>query len=184
MRVVVQVAPDAAAEEPPAAREFARWADAVARRPDEVCVRIVGLAEGARLNARYRGRPRATNVLSFPFESPRQTRPPCLGDIVLTAQVVRAEARAAGREARAHWAHLFVHGLLHLLGHDHRDDAEAARMEAAEARALAALGWPPENGRAGGRDDNERAGRRDNNERADRRDAARAPASAWTTSPR
>ncbi len=109
----------------------------------EMTVRIVDEDEGRRLNRDYRGYDRATNVLAFPFESPPGIEPlPYLGDLVLCAPVVAREAREQGKAVRAHWAHLVVHGTLHLLGYDHIDEEEAVRMEAEECRILARLGVP------------------------------------------
>jgi probable rRNA maturation factor len=113
-----------------------RWASAVLRRPAQVTLRFVAEAEGRRLNREYRGRDYATNVLTF-FYGQR----PLAGDVVICAPVVAREAREQGKAVRAHHAHLLVHGLLHLLGHDHERDAEAARMEGRERRILRALGF-------------------------------------------
>ena len=95
-------------------------------------------AEARRLNREYRGRDYATNVLSFPYSD----KPLC-GDVVICAPVVAREARAQGKDVRAHHAHLLVHGLLHLRGYDHeRGPREAARMEARERAILSRLGFP------------------------------------------
>jgi probable rRNA maturation factor len=102
-------------------------------------VRIVGAAEARRLNRRYRGRDHATNVLAFPYASSRRA---VQGDIVLCAPVIAREALAQGKTLEAHFAHLTVHGLLHLQGHDHSGRREAARMEALEKKLLAKLGYP------------------------------------------
>ena len=143
----------------PAAARFTTWARAAAGARGEgaeVAVRVVGLAEGRRLNLVWRGRDYATNVLSFPVPvgvppvpgtARRRTRP--LGDIVLCAPVVAREAALQGKPPLAHWAHLVVHGCLHLLGHDHERAIDARRMERRERRVLAALGFsdpyaPPE----------------------------------------
>jgi len=111
-----------------------------------LAIRIVGSREGRALNRRYRGKDRATNVLSFPASLPaglpRGVRFAALGDLVICAPVVAREARLQGKSTRAHWDHMVVHGVLHLLGHDHRRRAEAARMERLERRLLAALGHP------------------------------------------
>jgi probable rRNA maturation factor len=102
-------------------------------------VRIVGSAEARQLNRRYGGHDQATNVLSFPYAlSARRVH----GDIVLCAPVIAREARAQGKTAEAHFAHLTVHGLLHLQGHNHSGSREAARMETLEKRILAKLGYP------------------------------------------
>jgi probable rRNA maturation factor len=94
------------------------------------------------LNARYRHGDYATNVLSFPAELPAGVDLPLLGDIVVCAPVVNREAAAQRKAPRAHWAHMLVHGTLHLLGHDHERAREAARMEALEKRVLAGLKFP------------------------------------------
>jgi probable rRNA maturation factor len=128
----------------PAAREFQLWAAAAlgARsRGREISVSLVGAARSRALNAHYRGRDHATNVLSFPA-------PPhgaagsagLLGDLVICPAVLRAEARAQHKSARAHWAHLVVHGVLHLAGYDHERADQARRMERREVRVLAGLG--------------------------------------------
>ena len=93
------------------------------------------------LNAHYRGRDYATNVLSFPADLPEELEVPLLGDVVICAPVVRDEARDQGKTLAAHWDHMLIHGVLHLLGYDHESDHEAQEMEALEIRALASLGW-------------------------------------------
>lgn len=125
---------------------IARWVEAALAgvRPDAALgMRIVDAAEGAELNARYRRREGPTNVLSFPAD-PADLPPgvglDLLGDLVLCAPVVAEEARAQGKPVVAHWAHLVVHGVLHLLGYDHEEDAQAERMETREREVLAALG--------------------------------------------
>jgi probable rRNA maturation factor len=117
----------------------------------ELAVRLVGAAEGRRLNAAWRGKDYATNVLSFPpprmgrRAAPRgAARGPAraaLGDLVICVPVVRREAREQGKALAAHWAHMVVHGSLHLLGYDHERAADARRMERRERRVLAALGF-------------------------------------------
>jgi probable rRNA maturation factor len=100
-----------------------------------VTLRIVGEHEGRRLNNRYRGKSKATNVLSFPYGAGR-------GDVVLCHPVIAREARAQGKPLAAHYAHLVVHGILHLRGYDHEKKRDALRMEAREARILRRLGFP------------------------------------------
>jgi len=129
----------------PTPRELKCWASAALGRSAhgrELGVCVVGAAESARLNARFRGRDRPTNVLSFPaaaLPAPR-ARPP-LGELVICPRVLRAEARAQRKTLRAHWAHLVVHGALHLVGYDHERAADARRMERREVTVLRRLGF-------------------------------------------
>ena len=104
-------------------------------------LRIVGGAESAALNNRFRRKSYPTNVLSFPFEAPPGTRSDILGDLVICAPVVRREARAQRKPVNAHWAHMVVHGILHLRGYDHRKRQDAAVMEKMEIRLLKELGY-------------------------------------------
>jgi probable rRNA maturation factor len=120
----------------PSDRKLRAWARAALGRNAEVTVRYVALAEGRRLNREFRGRDYATNVLTFIYS----TRP-LAGDVVICAPVVAREAREQGKAIEAHHAHLLVHGLLHLQGHDHERAADAARMEGRERRILGALGF-------------------------------------------
>jgi probable rRNA maturation factor len=128
----------------PHARSFARWANAAfaaagvrrAQDPAELTIRVVGAAESRRLNRTWRRKNKATNVLSFAADAP------VLGDLVICAPVVAREAREQGKPSAAHWAHMVVHGVLHLLGYDHENDRDAARMEARETKILAQLGMP------------------------------------------
>ena len=108
----------------------------------EVCVRLVDVAEMSTLNLSYRGKTGPTNVLSFPADLPAGLDLPLLGDIIICAPVVRTEAAAQGKQLAAHWAHMSVHGTLHLLGYDHIDEDEAIVMEALESAILASLGYP------------------------------------------
>jgi probable rRNA maturation factor len=131
----------------PARGDLTRWASAALGRAGagrELGVCTVGAAESARLNARFRGRDRPTNVLSFaPAQLPgaaRAARP--LGELVICPPVLRAEARAQAKTLRAHWAHLVVHGALHLAGYDHEHAADAKRMERREVAVLRRLGFP------------------------------------------
>jgi probable rRNA maturation factor len=134
----------------PTETQLARWARAALRGDAEVTVRIVGTTEGRDLNRTYRGRDYATNVLTFVMSEGAQYA----GDLVLCAPVVAKEARAQGKDAIAHYAHLTVHGILHLQGFDHETAREAQEMEKLEARILKRLGYPdpyspiPANGRA------------------------------------
>jgi len=107
----------------------------------EVTIRIVDEAEITALNQTYRGKSQATNVLSFSAEMPVVTQPPYLGDVVISGPVVTREAREQGKSIQAHWAHLVVHGVLHLLGHDHVAGDDAANMESLEREILAEFGY-------------------------------------------
>ena len=120
---------------PPDSR-IRRWAREALATPAEVTIRYVAEREGRRLNREYRGRDYATNVLTFIYE----TRP-LAGDVVICAPVVASEAREQGKTLLAHYAHLVVHGLLHLRGLDHERAADARRMERRERAILAALGF-------------------------------------------
>ena len=129
----------------PVQRSFERWLAAIPelrrrRGWTEVNVLIVGSAAGRRYNREFRGRDYATNVLSFPYEPMPGEHSGLLGDLVICAPVVAREAREQRKQVRDHFAHMTIHGVLHLLGHDHEDDAEAERMEALERRILATLG--------------------------------------------
>jgi probable rRNA maturation factor len=130
----------------PSGRELTVWArTALGARAAgaALAVAVVGASESRRLNARYRGRDQATNVLSFPSPpAARALAPRPLGDLVLCARVLRAEARGQGKALRAHWAHLVVHGALHLIGYDHARAADARRMERREVTILRRLGFP------------------------------------------
>lgn len=143
----------------PAPASFKRWTEmalfaARHRKPVELSVRLVGAREGCALNRQYRGKDYATNVLSFPAELPRGIASPLLGDLAICAPVVAREAHEQGKAPRDHYAHLTVHGVLHLLGFDHENERDAARMEKLETGILAKLGIadPYEAGIVDGRD--------------------------------
>lgn len=129
----------------PAAVSFRRWVAAALQgriRRADLALRLVDEREGRALNRHYRGKDYATNVLSFPAELPPgvQLELPILGDLVLCAPVVAREAREQGKPLAHHYAHLTVHGVLHLLGFDHIDAREAEAMELLERQILAELG--------------------------------------------
>jgi len=129
----------------PSPQDFAHWAEAaLAGRcaAGELTVRVVGLSEGADLNETYRHRKGPTNVLSFPVDDVHETEAPLLGDLVICAPVVQREAKEQHKTPQAHWAHLTVHGALHLLGYDHEDAEEAEIMERLESVIVAGLGYP------------------------------------------
>jgi probable rRNA maturation factor len=129
----------------PAPASFRRWVEAALkgarrRKATEVAIRIVDAEEGQALNLQYRGRDYATNVLSFEADLPPGIDLPLIGDLVICAPVVAREAAEQAKKPNDHWAHLTIHGTLHLLGFDHIEDAEAEEMEALETRVLAGLG--------------------------------------------
>ena len=129
----------------PLQASFARWVEATLRaanrrRDSELSIRIVDAREGRRLNRDYRQRDYATNVLSFPAELPAGLKLPLIGDLVICAPVVLREAVEQGKHLRDHYAHLSVHGTLHLLGFDHEHEPEAKAMEALERGILAQFG--------------------------------------------
>jgi probable rRNA maturation factor len=124
--------------------EFSQWTIAALaglRARAEVSIGIVDEENSASLNMEYRGKNYATNVLSFPSDLPEDFDPPLLGDLALCAAVINKEAQEQNKTATAHWAHMVVHGCLHLLGFDHIDDAEADEMEAREITILRQLGF-------------------------------------------
>ena len=128
----------------PTAEQIEQWATAAVQpQTDEVemTVRIVDEAESHELNLNYRGKDRPTNVLSFPFECPDEVELPLLGDLVICRQVVEREAQEQDKPVMAHWAHMVVHGSLHLLGYDHIEDDEAEEMESLETQIMTGLGF-------------------------------------------
>jgi len=129
----------------PSVEQLKAWASAAWRdqaRQAEVVVRVTDEAESRQLNHEYRGKDKATNVLSFPFDPIPEIDLDHVGDLVICAPVVEREAGEQGKRAEAHWAHMVVHGILHLQGYDHLTDAEAAEMETLEADILNVLGYP------------------------------------------
>ena len=131
----------------PSSVSFRKWVAAALKgriREADLAVRVVDEKEGCSLNHHYRGKDYATNVLSFPAEMPqglpKGVKMPLLGDLVICAPVVAREAAEQGKSLSAHYAHLTVHGTLHLLGWDHEDDKEADAMEQLEREILAELG--------------------------------------------
>lgn len=129
----------------PTSATFRRWVEAALkgakrRKATQLSILVVGEEEGLSFNRQYRGRDYATNVLSFPAELPPGVKVPLIGDLIVCAPVVAREAAEQGKKPGDHWAHLTVHGTLHLLGYDHIDEGEAEAMEALETRILAGLG--------------------------------------------
>ena len=125
--------------------EIERWVHMTLKGKYEdaqLTVRIVGYEESQQLNETYRHRSGPTNVLSFPFEQPALVQPPLLGDIVICAPLVVKEAVEQNKDVMAHWTHLVVHGVLHLLGYDHESDRDANVMETLEREIMAELNCP------------------------------------------
>lgn len=123
--------------------DLTRWARAGWQQAhdSEVTLRLVDETESRELNRQYRNKDKPTNVLSFPFEAPAGITVPLAGDLVICAPVVAREAAEQHKTSEAHWAHMVIHGLLHLQGHDHMDDDEAEVMETLEIRLLGQLGF-------------------------------------------
>ncbi|UVE19791.1 rRNA maturation RNase YbeY [Pseudomonas sp. LS44] len=130
----------------PTISQFQQWCELALRQrsaDSELTIRLVDEAEARELNSTYRHKDYATNVLSFPAEVPDELLDiPLLGDLVICVAVVEREAAEQGKTSEAHWAHLVIHGCLHLLGYDHIDEVEAEEMEALERQLLAELGHP------------------------------------------
>ena len=129
----------------PVKRSFERWIGVIPelrRRKAEINIVMVGEKEGRRYNREFRDKDYATNVLSFPYEPLPGETTRLLGDLVICAPVVMREAAEQGKRTRDHYAHLAIHGVLHLLGYDHETEGQAVRMEALEQRILLGLGIP------------------------------------------
>jgi len=131
----------------PGMAKFQSWVDAAA---DACCcdnmaltIRVTDAEESAELNTRYRNKSGPTNVLSFPYEDPPGMETNVLGDLVICASVVQNEAAEQHKSSDAHWAHMLVHGVLHLCGHDHIDQSGADKMESLETGIITGLGFPP-----------------------------------------
>ncbi|MBE8168369.1 MAG: rRNA maturation RNase YbeY, partial [Shewanella sp.] len=128
----------------PTQAEFELWAH-TALKPHlseaELTIRLVNENESQQLNKDYRGKDKPTNVLSFPFEVPEGIELPLLGDLVVCVNVVKTEAVQQNKPLKSHWAHMVVHGCLHLLGYDHIDDNEADEMESLETQLIESLGF-------------------------------------------
>jgi probable rRNA maturation factor len=126
----------------PTTDEFRCWVTAALagrRQEAELAIRLVDDEESRRLNHKYRGKDRPTNVLSFPADLPAEVESPLLGDLVICAPVVLREAEQQGKTEGAHWAHLVVHGVLHLLGYDHQNADAATAMESLEKEILSGM---------------------------------------------
>lgn len=141
--VDIQIATDT--EYIPTGADLRCWVSACLPRDrldSELTVRIVAPQESQTLNARYRDQTKPTNILSFPADIPPELKIAFLGDLVVCAAIVESEAMAQGKTLKAHWAHMIVHGTLHLLGYDHVEDGEAVEMESLETQILNGLGFP------------------------------------------
>ncbi len=140
--IELQIASDATAL--PTIEQVATWVSAARLDNGDatIVVRIVDESESRQLNRDYRGKDRPTNVLSFPFEPPPGIPEEHLGDLVICAPVVFREAQEQQKQPEAHWAHMLVHGVLHLQGFDHQNSEEAEEMESLERQILARLGYP------------------------------------------
>ncbi|MGF1774215.1 rRNA maturation RNase YbeY [Vibrio wakamikoensis] len=128
----------------PSADELQRWLDKTIipfQKEAELTIRIVDEQESHQLNHEYRGKDKPTNVLSFPFEAPPGVEINLLGDMIICRQVVEKEAIEQSKPLNAHWAHMVVHGSLHLLGYDHIEDEEAEEMEALETEIMLEMGF-------------------------------------------
>ena len=142
LQLEVQYAVDDA--QVPSRQQFRAWALAALeplQRSVELVIRVVDAAESRQLNSQYRGQDKPTNVLSFPFEAPPGIPSNLLGDLVICTPVVQQEAAEQGKPLLAHWAHMVVHGVLHLRGYDHLTPVEAGKMETLETAILARLGY-------------------------------------------
>ena len=128
----------------PTDAQFDTWAKTALREHREAAltIRLVDEDESRQLNAQYRDKDYATNVLSFPADLPAELGLPLLGDVVICAPLVVREASEQSKDPEAHWAHLTIHGILHLLGHDHQEEPQAELMEALEIELLASVGFP------------------------------------------
>lgn len=128
----------------PSNEQLNKWVNSALaqyNRPFELTIRLVEQEESQALNSQYRGKDKPTNVLSFPFEVPEGVELNLLGDLIICAQVVSNEANEQGKTLTAHWAHMVIHGCLHLLGYDHISDDEAEEMETLEIDILKKLGF-------------------------------------------
>lgn len=128
----------------PSDSSFIQWSKAALRQEQdhaEMVIRLVDEAEIQELNRQYRGRDRPTNVLSFPMTTPAVVESNLLGDLVICAPVVLREAKEQGKPVNAHWAHMVVHGVLHLLGYDHQDESAGDAMEQLEQEIMLSLGF-------------------------------------------
>lgn len=146
MKVQLKVQNVSASEHVPESAQLLQWAEAALSEIDEdmveLGVRIVDEGESAELNSRYRKKQGPTNVLSFSYEDPPGASSNILGDLVICAPIVQHEAREQHKSPDAHWAHIVVHGIMHLRGYDHEQDDDAEIMQNKEVQLLKVLGYP------------------------------------------
>lgn len=143
MRAKIDLQNDESLTNLPVQQDFETWVNAaLVQKFDnlEQTIRLVGEAESRALNSQYRAKNAPTNVLSFTVENDYLDYE-CLGDLVICAPIVEQEAQQQGKPLPAHWAHMVIHGMLHLQGYDHQNAAEAEEMEALEAKILSTLGY-------------------------------------------
>ncbi|MGD9662572.1 MAG: rRNA maturation RNase YbeY [Porticoccaceae bacterium] len=146
MAITIDIDNASGSDEVPPAPTMRRWIRAALkpyRTEAELSVQIVSEDEMLSINQQFRHKASATNVLSFPADIPDFIDIPLLGDIVICADVVNREAREQQKTLEAHWAHMLIHGSLHLLGYDHINEEDAEEMEALETRIITTLGFPP-----------------------------------------
>lgn len=146
MTYQIDIESNSQSQQIPALQELEHWISAALQSQSfeeaEVSVYIVDEDESQELNAQYRGKDYPTNVLSFPADIAAEVGVPLLGDLVVCAPVVAREAQEQGKTLQAHWAHMLVHGTLHLVGFDHINDDEAETMETLETQIVTGLGYP------------------------------------------
>lgn len=145
MSLELEIQNSVASDNVPDNDQFAIWAEAALTEQlstnKELTIRIVDEDECAELNQTYRGKAGSTNVLSFTHEDPPGVTSGILGDLVICAPVIEREAAEQNKKLTAHWAHMVVHGVMHLQGHDHEQESEAEKMEALETEVLVGLGF-------------------------------------------
>jgi probable rRNA maturation factor len=146
MNLSIDIQKACASDDSPDEDSIKRWVSAAIRDERNECelsIRIVDEQESADFNQRYRGKSGATNVLSFPFDAVTPEPLPILGDLVICAPVLAREASEQQKTTTAHWAHIVIHGVLHLLGYDHIEDQDAEQMESLETEIMLILDFPP-----------------------------------------
>jgi len=146
MTIILDIQTASSSEDAPDEQSIKRWVSAaIGDKPEdtELSLRIVDEQESQALNEKYRGANGPTNVLSFPFDAEIPEPLPLIGDIVICAPVVAREAQQQNKDLKAHWAHMIIHGVLHLLGYDHQNESQAVIMETLETDIMQNLGFPP-----------------------------------------